>query len=154
MMRVGQIAAAMLLSTALGTDAIAADVYENCKTVMSLDQLESRNGKLVMTKPADLAVFPQDFRKRCPGAGGFELVVRSDGSVKITGAEHMYFGGSEKSFEVGLRKTAICEHILSIRIEKMRFLPPQLLGKPICVTFGMDWVSSQPHELTKWRKNP
>jgi hypothetical protein len=153
-MRVGRIVVGFLLSTALGTGAIAADRSASCKTIVFREQLESLGGKLVMTKQADLVVFPQDFSTLCSGGGGFELVVRSDGSVMITGTEHMYFGGPEKSFEVGLRKAAKCEGILSNRIEKMRFMPPQLLGTLACVRFGVDWASDQPHELTKWRRKP
>lgn len=144
---------AATLSLLLSASALAAPRIEDCHTIMSQRSYEATGARLVLLKPADLMHFPPGFFcKTCLGGGGFENIVFEDGSVANTGWEHMALFDHAKSL---FSNDALWRsEVVSERITAMRYEPPRVGGKPVCVRVNFNWMIAKPTELRRWDDAP
>ena len=135
-----------LLAVMPSSFAEGVDPFNNCNPSISRDEFEARGGKLVMTRQPDMR-FPKNISNICRGAAGLGIVVLRDGSIRTEDFEHNYFSAPGDTFETSGRTIGMCDHLMDERVKKMRFSPPKLQGKSVCIRFYVDWSSSKPNEL-------
>jgi hypothetical protein len=124
-----------------------------CHKLLTQKEYEATGTKLIVTKAADLSHFPPRFScSACFGAVGIEAIVAEDGSVAVTGQEHTALFDHSKSFfsDDALWRPQVVEE----RVAAMRYVPPRVAGRPVCVGFNVNWVWTRPHALTRWDPRP
>jgi hypothetical protein len=136
----------MMVAIATGASAFPRDPYANCPSQMAKEVFESQGGKLVIIKQPDMAFIPQSFLKSCQGSTRFSVVVLADGSIGF-GPDPKFFPEKAKSPHDAVEATFRCTFALMHRIEKMRYMPPRLRGKSVCLEFHAQWSSRRPHEF-------
>ena len=139
-----------LIAISPGNTAGAAVSVDSCRPFIPRNEFESRGGKLVMTRQPDMR-FPKDISEICRGATGLGVIVLQDGSVLTGDFEHNHFYNSNKPsndfLDFSNDTTGMCDALMERKVKKIRFSPPRLRGKPVCVQFYVDWSSSKPSEL-------
>ena len=95
--------------------------------IISLKVFETHGGKLVLIRPPDLSGI-----RRGSGYASYHLVVLTDGAAFVGGADG-----------VTLRKPNLSLELIS-RLGRMRYEPPKLAGKPVCVGFDVRWKAESP----------
>jgi hypothetical protein len=146
-----------LIAIPLGSVAEAAVSVDSCRPFIPRNEFEARGGKLVMTRQPDMR-FPKNISEICSGATGLGIIVLQDGSVLTDDFEHNHFSNSNKPsndfLDFSNDTTGMCDALIERKVKKIRFSPPQLRGKSVCVRFYVDWSSSRPSELIPFGKFP
>jgi hypothetical protein len=101
-----------------------------CPEIWNLDEFEAAGGVLTVITRPDLESLP---RKK--GAGHLHVVVLHNGRVSLEGWDATF--GREATFAV------------EKRIALMRYAPPRLKRRPVCVGFDFNWSSDKPRVLEK-----
>ena len=97
--------------------------------IVSLKAFEFRGGKLVPIKSPNLSNI-----KPSEGYGTFHLVVLIDGTAFVEGAD-------------GVTLNMDYSMMMHRRFGAMRYAPPKLAGKPVCVGFDIAWKAQNPQSF-------
>jgi hypothetical protein len=136
---------AALSSTALLSGKALEDRIKACPKIITQEEYEATGNHLVLIKKADLAHFPKGFLcPRCEGHASMSSIVFDDGSTSPPGFNATAFLPLDKNGLPRIWPMAV----LGRRFAGMRFLPPRVSGKPVCVHFDAGWSSATPHEFS------
>ncbi|HEX3810156.1 MAG TPA: hypothetical protein VHW02_10710 [Rhizomicrobium sp.] len=123
-----------------------ASALENCKKLLPRSEFESAGGRLIVVAGPDLSKLPYNFFcdfVPCGGNVSIAAMVRENGSVKIIGVDHNDWNADP----------LVHASTLAERVAKMRFAPPRVAGKPVCVRFDETFKSDQykaPRMIKHW----
>jgi hypothetical protein len=109
---------------------LVAAARAECPEIWNLNEFEAAGGILTVIAHPDLENLPQK-----KGAGTIHIVVLRDGHVSLEGWDATF--GLEATFAV------------EKRIALMRYAPPRLGKRPVCVGFDFRWSSERPRMLEK-----
>ncbi len=142
------LACATFLIFATAATAAPHDPIEDCHKVITENAFEAAGEKLVVTTLPDFASFPEGFLQNCSGNISMHLVVKEDGSVAGRGLDHgVACGVKGWNPDAIFKSVAWHDNIVLARVLKMRYFPPSLADRPICVTIERGWVPETPNRL-------
>ncbi|HEX3810155.1 MAG TPA: hypothetical protein VHW02_10705 [Rhizomicrobium sp.] len=128
------------------------DPTANCPAIVSESDFGAAGGKLVVASQVDLVAFPHDFLRKCQGDIAIRGLIKTDGSVRLLGADHAVWCGSDGSdFHAVFQSGAWHTSVIFPRFLALRFRPPRVAGKPVCVAIERGWLSESPHRF--WRSD-
>jgi hypothetical protein len=141
--------AALSLSAPLSGKALD-DKIRACSKILSQKEYETAGNRLIIVKPVNLAHFPRGFLcPKCHGGASMSSIVFEDGSVSLPNFNGTAFFPVDAN---GLPRIWPMD-VLSNRVAQMRFAPPSIDGKSVCVRIEIGWSSISPHKLL-WRQAP
>jgi hypothetical protein len=147
----------LLLALALamfGPDAQAAngpnDPLADCPSTMTEADYLGAGGKLTTISRPDLETFPPGFlNKDCHGDVSLAAIVLPNGSMALGPHDHGVTCVPEAAFMSDAATESLVWHsgVIMDRLRALRFKPPRLAGKPVCVAIRRSWRPDAPHRF-------
>jgi hypothetical protein len=111
---------------------------DGCKEFISERDFEAKGGDLRELSSPDLRKLPKKplCVKSCVTTAVIHAVVKPDGSVLMAGLDHVWGGENIPS-------------VILSRIRMMRYAPPVLNKRPVCVNFDFGWKLENPEVLDR-----
>jgi hypothetical protein len=124
------------------------DLLANCGNVVEESEYKAVGGVLDEITHADLVHFPDGFLQNCHGDISYDAVINKDGVVVPVFLNHfVWCGKNNRDMNAMFQSDAWHRSIITPRLQSVRFLPPSMRGKPVCVKIHRAWLAESPNKF-------
>ena len=139
---------AVLIVLHVTSAAALSDPLANCEKVIEEKDFAAAGGNLSEAIHEDLTHFPHGFLQSCHGDISYDAVVSKNGVVIPVFVNHFFWcGKNNRDMDAMFRSNDWHRSIITPRLMAIRFVPPSLQGKPVCVKIHRGWLAESPQKF-------